>query len=213
MNEKSYVIKRGLWDSKPRKLIFNCNYFEFEDKIVGEDKPTRINKTDIKEFRYGIVWIRGLEFYIGRQYQIHIKTTDNKVLTIDFLTYYGINKKELNKKFYNIVNDLFDFYFEDIVNDYLDRFFNNQTIEICGVEINQTFVKLKFKKLIKTYTKEISWDNLKTRAYQTYYAIYSSENAADINKSYKFLDDYNTYVLQCVLETIIKTDNQKVKIT
>lgn len=209
MDEKLYIIKRGLWDSKPRKLLFNSDYLEFEDKIVGEDKPTRINKTDIKEFRYGIVWIRGLKFYIGRQYQIYIKADNGSELKIDFLAYYKINNKELGNKFNDIINDVFEFYFEDLVIDYLQKFNDGETIDVCGVLLSKASVILSYKNLFKSYTKEIRWDDLKTKKYQTYYAIYSSSNAADMNKSYKYLDDYNAFVLQCVLETIIRNMNKQ----
>jgi hypothetical protein len=50
---------------------------------------------------------------------------------------------------------------------------------------------------------------LKTRIYQTYYAICSSKNPADINKSYNYLEDYNAWTLRIVMEHIL-TEKQKV---
>lgn len=207
-SEKYFVIKRGLWDSRPRNLIFNPEYLEFDEKIVGEDKPTRIYKNQIKEYRFGIVWLRGLKFYIGRQYNIYIKTYDSQVLRINFLTYYGINKEALTTKYIEIVNNVFCFYFTDLVQVVLEKFYGGESIVICDVTINKDFVMIKSNQLFRVVENKIKWENLKTRSYKTYYAIYSSINTEDINKSYKFLDDYNVSILRCVLETIIDGKKQ-----
>lgn len=207
MSEKSYIIKRGLWDSRPRKLLLTNEYIEFEDKIVGEGKPIRIEKGQIKEYRFGIVWLKGLKFYIGRQYQIYIRTHDERELKIDFLTFYGINKNELSAKYIDIVKNIFTLYFTDIVKGFLEKYYNGETIEICSVKINKDFVTIQSDGLFKTISNDIPWEKLKTKSYKTYYAVYSSENTADINKSYKFLDDYNTSILRCVLDTIVQSRN------
>ena len=126
MAETSFLIKRGLWDSRPRKLFLTSEFIEFEDKIVGDDKPIRIEKGQIKEYRFGVVWLKGLKFYIGRKYQIFVRTHDEQELKIDFSTYYGINNDELSTKFADIINNIFTLYFTDIIQDFLEKYHNGE---------------------------------------------------------------------------------------
>jgi hypothetical protein len=114
MSEKQFIIKRNFWDSKARRLTLSPDHIEFEDKAVGEDKPVRLLKEQIKEFRYGVVWLRGFYFYVGRQYQIFVRTHEGEELKIDFLTYYGFRKKELNATYTGVLNTMLDLYFGDI---------------------------------------------------------------------------------------------------
>ena len=51
---------------------------------------------------------------------------------------------------------------------------------------------------------EISWENIRTKSYHTYFAIYSVENPSEINRGYNYKEDWNTNVLHSVLRTLLK---------
>ena len=70
MEEIQLKIKRGFLDNRERKLIINPEFIKFENKNSISDAYTQFNKDSIIEYRYGINWIEGLYFTIGREYQI-----------------------------------------------------------------------------------------------------------------------------------------------
>jgi hypothetical protein len=209
ITSRSFVIKRGLWDSRPRTLHLHSDYIEFDDQSLRDEKPTRLLKEELKDYRFGIVWLHGLKFCIGRQYTILMRTINDRELKISFQTYYGIKKEILNEKYLGIVNTIINLYFADIVDELLKKFTSGESIVICGVELNKEAVILEHKGLFRNSSILIPWDDVKTRIYQTYYAICSSKNPADINKSYNYLEDYNAWTLRIVMEHIL-TEKQKV---
>ncbi len=199
-----FFIKRGMWDSRPRKLILSKDCMTFDDKSGEGDTLACFKKEEIKDCRYGVVWLHGLYFVIGRDYQIYIRNTEDQVIKINFSTFYGIKKNEYHDKCLEIINALWDLYFGSIAEKLIIDFYEGKIIHVCDVDISETGVTIQSKGLFKTVKKEITWDKLQTRAYVTYFAIYSSENPTDINKSYKYMDDWNVIVLNGVLRTIIR---------
>ena len=96
--------------------------FEFDDKDLMSSQPTRLLKNDIAEWKYGIKWINGYQFTIGRIYCIDIRDSNNEVIKTRLKSIYGIRKKELSEKYSKIVNVLYDNFFYDISGSYLDKF-------------------------------------------------------------------------------------------
>lgn len=203
--EISLTIKRGLWDSLPRQLIISKGYLQFEDKSLRSDGFTRFDKSEIQGYRFGIHWIKGYQFIIGREYQIYIRDHNNEVIKIYFKTFYGYKKKELNQKYNHIINGLWKFYFNDIVLDHLQKFYNGQIINICNVKISQDHVIIQTNGVIKVSEQMIAWDKVGTKDYVTYYAIFSTDNPSDINQCYYYLKDWNVGILYSIMETILKT--------
>ena len=205
-----FIIKRGIWDSRPRKLIISDDCITFDDKSGEGDTLACFKKQDIKDCRYGVVWFHGLKFTIGREYQIYIRNREDQVIKINFSTFYGIKKQEYHKKSLAIINKLWDLYFSDVARKLISDFYEGKTINVCDVDISKSGVTIQSNGLFKTIKNGITWDKLQTRSYVTYFAIYSSENPADINKSYKYLDDWNTMVLYSVLRTIVRENNKEI---
>ncbi|MDF2550726.1 MAG: hypothetical protein K0R77_1 [Chryseobacterium sp.] len=94
---KEFTIVRGLFDNRKRQLILDKNFIKFESKDRKGDLFTVINKEDITGIRYGIQFINGYSFYIGREYLIYIKTISNQEIKINFCTssnqlrHFGLN--------------------------------------------------------------------------------------------------------------------------
>jgi len=196
-NEKlEFLIKSSIFD-RPRALVLLPEYLEFDDNDLASSIPTKFLKEDIEAFRYGVKWIRGYRFYIGRIYCIDIKGVSGQIIRIRLKSIYRIRRKLLGEKYVNIVNALFRYYFNDISRRYVELFQENQPFEILGVKVNSDGV------LFDQRIGRISWDFLGTRRFRRYYTIFS-ETDANCYKTFEYLDQWNAAVLHSVLETILK---------
>mgnify|MGYP006951293358 CR=1 FL=1 len=61
------TIKRGPIDNKSRELVIHPDFIRFE---AGNSSNSyiEIKKLSIKEYRFGVRWISGYKFIIGREY-------------------------------------------------------------------------------------------------------------------------------------------------
>jgi hypothetical protein len=143
MEEIHFSIKRGLLDNRERKLIINPESIKFENKDSKSDTYTQFNKDSIVEYRYGIKWIEGIYFTIGREYQIFIRNKENHILKINFKSFYGINKKEYHNKYAEIVDTLWQLYFSDISRFYLDKFHKEEDFAINNVIFTKNNLTIK----------------------------------------------------------------------
>jgi hypothetical protein len=87
-SEKNYTFQKEIFFSEKNNLCINDKGIIYDFYQWGKKKRTEILKENITDFRYGIKWIRGFEFIIGRQYQIFIKDTNDKTIRFIFRTYY-----------------------------------------------------------------------------------------------------------------------------
>lgn len=197
-------IKKSFFTNNDRELIINFDMISFEEKYSVNTSLTQFNKSEIKDYRYGIKWIRGYKFIIGRDYQIFIRNHDNKVLKLNFKSFYGINRNIHSQKFASIVNSLWKFIFSEITSNFLERFQNKDEFTIGEVHFKEEGIIIQTYSLLKKRETVILWENVRTKNYRTYFAIYSQENPAEINRSYSYKDDWNTGVLYSVIRTILK---------
>jgi hypothetical protein len=188
---KSSFLDRG------RQLIITDEYVEFDDNDLISAGPTKFLATDIVASRYGIKWIKGYQFVIGRIYCVDIKSNDDRIIKIRLKSLYGINGKKLNEKYVNIVNALYDHILDNISRNYLNQFAGSIEFEIMGVAFKSSgLVFVDKKKLIK-------WEDLGTKNYSTYYALFSKSDPA-IHKTSEYLRDWNTGILYSVSRQILK---------
>jgi uncharacterized protein (DUF433 family) len=190
-----YIIKPWLFD-KGLNLIITPEFIEYKD--------TRINKADLCECRFGIRWLVGLEFTIGRDHQVFIKSKTEQIIKISFKTFYGINKNELWGKYTTILDKIWNYYFSEITNEYLEKFYSGQTILIAGVKISPDNVVIKSTAGFKEKEVAINWDDLGAKDYETYFALYSKADSANINCGFKYKDIWNAWVLQSFISTVLK---------
>ncbi|MBO6185096.1 MAG: hypothetical protein J6O88_10505, partial [Chryseobacterium sp.] len=130
---KEFTIVRGLFDSRKRQLIIDENYLKFENKDLNQDLFTIISKDEITGIRYGIHFIKGLEFYIGREYQIFIKTNSGKELKIFFKLFYRRRLNEKHQLFSDIIDELWNQYFNQILNYYIRQYNNSEEFILGGI--------------------------------------------------------------------------------
>lgn len=177
---------------KPCHLIIDPAYLEFD----YYNPPFRFEKDEITAFRYGVKWIRGYQFVIGRVYIVEIQSADKRIIKIKLKSLYGINKGILYQKFVTIVNALADKYFDDISRAYLEKFDRNEPIKVEDVLFNTEGISWSKNMQI------VKWDDVGTRVYQTYYSIFSKSNPS-IYKTFEYLSDWNTEVVYGVSRSIL----------
>lgn len=209
IKEVKFTVKRGLLDCKLRQLIINSDFIKFEDKNLLSNAFTQFDKHLIKDYRFGVKWIRGFEFTIGREYQIFIRNPDNKVLKINFKSFYGIKKNAHHKLYAEIISALWRFYFSDITSNFIEKFQKEEEFSIGKVHFTKDNLTINVSGILKEEKRTISWDRVKTRDYQTYFAIYSLDDPTNINRGYSYLDDWNTGLLYSVVRTILHYKNVK----
>src|SRR5580692_7301340 len=182
---KSSIINRE------RILTLDPAYLEYDDNDHISSPPTKFEKEDVEGIRYGIKWLLGRYFYFGRVYCIDIRSDKNKVIKIRLHSLYGVKKKELGKKYAEIVNMLFKYYFHDISRSYLTLFKNNIPFELLGVMFSADGIL--FDQRIGT----IPWEYVGTKSYYTYYAIFSEINPGQY-RSFEYINDWNAGVFKGV---------------
>ncbi|MBS1600914.1 MAG: hypothetical protein JST75_22020 [Bacteroidetes bacterium] len=193
------TIQSTIFDKK-RFFKITPEFIEFEDHDLTDPPVTKFLKSEIVALRYGIKWINGYRFTIGRVYCIDIKNDQNKVIKIRLKTIYRIKRKMLREKYSTIVNAIFNNFFLDIVNLYLDRFNNSERIELIGVLLTDDGVRLSKK------SEMISWLELGTKNYASYYALFSLKDP-NFYKAFEYVNDWNAYLLYAVVTQILKNKN------
>lgn len=190
---KEFTIIRGLFDNRKRQLIVDEEYIKFENRDRKSDQFTTISKEDIIGIRYGIEFIKGLKFYIGREYLIFIRTTSNRVVKINFKLFYGRKLNEKHQLFCDIVDELWNHYLNDLVQNYLAKINRHENFRLCGVEFLTD--KIKFN------NKELLFENLEIKEYKHHFVIYSNINEYQ-NKMLYYLKDENAVILSNLLAII-----------
>lgn len=201
--ELEFIIKRGITDNAPRKLILNPEFIQFESNDLITNLHTTFDKNEISEFRFGMKWI-SFKITFGREYFIYIKNNQNKIIKINFATYFGRKKNEYHKLYSEIVQNLRKIYFDEKVTELLKKYENNEEFTIGEVAFNKEGIKIKVNGIVNQVEKKIEWNNIRTKAYMSYFSIYSAEEPSKTNRGYSYLNDWNTSVLYSVLRTLLE---------
>jgi hypothetical protein len=201
--DSNFIITRGFFDSRDRSLIINEDLIKFENKDLRSNPFTEFSKNEIKEYTYGIKWINGYGFTIGREYQFFIKNQIDEIIKVYFKSFYGYKREKYHQLYQNIFDSLWDNHFARITSKYLELFDKNVPFQIGEVKFTHEYLIIEIDKLISLSASKILWNDVGTRSYQTYFAIFSKLDSLNINRGYSYLDDWNTAVLYSVVNTII----------
>lgn len=205
--ENTYILKKEIYSPIKGKLVINPDYIKFTKKSFLSSTEIKFDINNISGYKYGIYWIRGLEFTIGREYQIYLKDHNNKVLKLKFRTYYGYKKEKLHQTYASIHSDLWHTYFKNIASDFLNKFEKEQPFEISGVKFTKDGVTIKTSGILREEDKSILWKEIDTHDYQTYFVIFSKKDPMNINRGYSYKEDWNTDILFNVIRTILNSKN------
>jgi hypothetical protein len=167
---KEYSIKPSPFD-RERKLILTEDYLEWENRDLKGNEFTRLDKSDIIDFKHGMEWIVWYRFTVGRKFSISIRAKNGKELKIQFYSYFNL-KPENNQTYSKIVNDIWTFYHSDVVKEFVNTFFETGEAQITGFKFNREGLELREGKGL------IPWDMVATKEYYNYFAVYHRENNA-----------------------------------
>ena len=202
MSHKEYIIRRGITDNYPRKLILDQNEIKFDSKDSKNDSFITFQKDQIAEYNFGVKWMR-YKFVFGREYVISIRNHDNQIIKINFKTYFGRKNDEYHKLCNEILDSLWELYFEEIATNHIKRHELGKDIKIGEVIITKNGLTILSTASLKPKSEFIPWEQVRTRAYNTYFAIYSKDDAVNVNRGYSYLNDWNTNVLYGVVKTLL----------
>lgn len=189
------LIRSSVFD-RDRQLIFSEEGIRYEESDLKDAPLKLIDKNSINGFRYGIKWIKGFEFVIGRIYCIDLMADHKTALKIRLKTLYGVRKFLLAEKYSLIIKLLFDYFFEDLLEQFAIKIDNGEIISLLGTSISQDGIQLSSGSTL------ISWESLGTGAYTTYYALFSMTDSGNY-KTYDYLTDWNTALLFSLTRTIL----------
>jgi len=196
-------IQRGPIDRKKRLLLITPDFIQFDDKN-GPALSVRFKKNEIREYRFGINWIKGFEFTIGREYVVFIRSSFDRTIKISFKTFYGVRKKEYHKLSNDILTFLWLFFFDDITTKHYQAFQKGEDISIGRAILTKEAVIIKERALLKEKQTVIPWEQLAIKDYYTYLAIFSAVDASNTYATFSYLKEWNTGVLFSLVSTILK---------
>jgi len=197
MNNDTCLIEiPALLNNKTSKILtFKTNCLIIE-KPLGFGAADIIAAENITGFRYGVSWINGYAFTIGRQYFIDIQTDQQKTIRIRLGSYYGIRKRLYGSIWSEIIHQLWSNYFVNLYNYYYDLYNIHQTFELCGI-------KFLFGGIGWDAHNILPWNLICISNYYNYFMIYNCNNKKQ-NKSKTFAKDWNAVVLQALLRKIVE---------
>lgn len=190
-----FNIKSSIFD-RERELVLDKELLTFDNKDRIGVPPAKILKQEIVAFRFGVRWIKGYMFVIGRVYCIDINSSLGEVIKIRLKSLYGINKEKLAQKFSKILSTLYDIYFDDLIWKYLKQYEDLQDFEILGTTVRQDGL------LIGPKAIHIAWEDVGIKSYHTYFTVFSISDPT-VYKAFEYLNDWNTGVLYSVTSMIL----------
>lgn len=178
---------------------YQMNFGEKELIVQYPKRKLIIPYLDIDAFRFGIRWIKGYASVIGRIYTIEVKYLEDCVLPIKLTNFYKKNL-EVRQNIYT-----------DIVNTALENIFNKRIIaDIERMDDGATVTADKFQAnkdgFFLKRNQQIAWQDTSMKKYETYFAIYDSQNP-DNHLSFYYLHDWNAWCIYNICKNFISVEN------
>ncbi|MBX2965851.1 MAG: hypothetical protein KF845_06875 [Cyclobacteriaceae bacterium] len=189
-----YLITSGFLD-RQRKLVLADDYLEWENGDLKGREFTRLNRSDIVDFKHGVDWIVWYKFTVGRKFSVTFKDKGGKEFKILFNSYFGLHK-ENHHKYADIVDNVWRLYHSNIVDNFLDRFYNQGEVEIQGIKLKNEGIELREKIGL------VPWNKVAIKDYYRYFAIYNRDNS-DLHSRVSY-NEYGTETLWSAIKTILK---------
>jgi hypothetical protein len=108
----------------------------------------------------------------------------------------------LHKKYNEIINKLYEFYFNAKISNYVSSISNGINVEIADIIFKKEGVCLDPKKS----DGFVEWEDINSRAYSYYYTL-SSKRRPDFYKAFTYLTDWNAVIVYSISREIIKSKN------
>jgi hypothetical protein len=178
-----------------KKITFNNDGIKIQ-KSLSFYPNVFIPSENIISFRYGVKFMQGYAFTIGRCYIIETKDAQNKISRIKLYSFYGIKRNSYYNIWSSLISKLWENYFVNIYNYYIELYTIKQIFEIAGVTFHEDGIS--WRKKHKLLWREIALNN-----YATYFMIRHVDDPKN-HKSCSFRNDWNALLLQSLLKGIIQ---------
>jgi hypothetical protein len=200
MQEPQIIDVPGLLTKKiARRIIIDDSGVKIERP--GAFAPVEfIPIAKLEGFRYGMKWIRGYKFPIGRQYFVELKDEGGKVISVNLKSFYGIKRELYGTVIKKIIDQLWEQYFSNRVNYFHTLIRSGQNFELAGVKFLPEGVSWG-------NINPIPWEYIALSNYTYYFAIHPKERPKE-HKLLYFSRDWNALVAQKMLKKIIEPYQQ-----
>jgi len=193
--QTTFLIRSTLFD-RERLLTVNPDYLAFDNKDLVSAEPSTIERENIESFRFGVDWIRGLYFIIGRTYRIEVRDHEGNTIKIRLRSIYGIRKKKLGTKYNKIYGALHNAYFNDLGLHYVRLVNDRLPFMLAGVTLTP-------EGIVDPKIGALSWNSIGLKAYSTYFAIYDKSEPSNYH-AFDYGVDWNAILLYSILTFILK---------
>src|SRR5664279_2043061 len=156
-----HLIKRGPL-SASRLLTIHPLYIELEEPLAN----IRYTKDDIEGFRYGVRYYHFYIIPISRTYNIELRNSQGKIMLVRMHTFFGINKKKIEKSFIDIYNQINEAFFNDMAVHYAQLLNSGLTYNLAGALLTNEGV------ILKKDNKLIPWLRIGLSSYYRSCSIY-----------------------------------------
>ena len=191
----TFWIRSTLFD-RHRLLTIHPDYLAFDNKDLASAEPTSIEKANIESFRFGVDWVRGRFFIIGRTYRIEVRDHEGNTIKIRLRSIYGVRKKKLGAKYRQINRALHNAYFNDLGLHYI-RLVND------GLPFTLAGIILTPEGIVDPKIGTLSWGSIGLKAYSTYFAIYDKAEPQKYH-AFDYGIEWNAVLLYSVLTFILQ---------
>lgn len=191
LKEFEFSIQSTIFDRR-RQLKINPAFISIDGRDTT-DPPVIFPVADIEAFRYGIQWIKGTHFVIGRTYLLEIRSTGKRTIKIRLRSVYGIRSKLLGEKYIRILNALIETYFNDMAAHYTGLLDQGMSYELSGIPVSPEGILLNSKKGL------VFWSRLQMNRYIFYFTL-SDKNEPENYRMLYYEHDWNAAILLAVAD-------------
>jgi hypothetical protein len=155
-----------------------------------------IDHRDVAAFRFWIKELRFFKFSLGREYYIEVKDFHCKINRIKLYSVYRAKHKEYYRIWADLLQNLWDFYFDNQLNYYTELYNIQQYFELAGVSFHVDGISWN-------KDNKLPWNKIEIKSYQNYFLIHHTDNPQQY-KCCVFSIDWNAVILQSLLKDIVK---------
>ena len=191
MKPLDYEISDVLQLTAGKKLFVGDNEIVYTRRSFRGTKQTIIPIKELTGFRYGVEWIHGLKFVIGRSYVFWFKSA-NTTIRVSITSLYRMNFNDQWEKYQSVYKKVWNSIAGRMVEYNLDKINKGEAVILNEVEIKRTGISyVRSGKSVFLFLTEIS-----LKIYQTYFVIHDKKDSSLSYISFSYKEDWNSLVLQ-----------------
>jgi hypothetical protein len=183
-----FLVKRGPL-AVSRLLTIGPHYLELEGPLAN----TRFTKENIEGFRYGTRYLHYLIIPFTRTYNIEVKSSQGKTLSIRMHSFFGIGDKKMEKLFLQIHKHIQETYFTEMAVHYVRLLNSGLNYELAGALLTSDGIYIKKDKPL------IPWIRIGLMSYHRSCSIYDLSDP-ELFRSFDYWHDWNASLLRAVVD-------------